>query len=315
MNAGRKLVSVVMATYNGAPFLRQQLDSILGQTYGNLEVIVSDDGSSDGTVDILDEYAAKSTLRWYVNETKRGPRSNFANALTDVLGEYVAFSDQDDVWKPTKIEDCVGALQAVERVHGEDTPILVYTDLELVDADLTPIAPSFYKFLGRNPRLNTLNRMLSGSIVAGCSTLCNLALVRAAMPIPDEAIMHDTWFALVACTLGRLEFLNMPTSLYRQHGGNAVGVEKGALFDKVLHMLTLRFDNRQYRDAFTTPRYAQARALLQRHEPSLSEQTTRLFRAFLECEHQSFLTKRVNILLHGFFRHSKLENLELLLRI
>ena len=135
------------------------------------------------------------------------------------------------------------------------------------------------------------------------------------MPIPNQAIMHDAWFALVACALGRLEFLDIPTSFYRQHQNNVLGAKKGAFGSKLIRMLSLKSSNARYRKSMIAPRYRQAQALLERFDQTLTNENSRLIRAFLACEHQNFLAKRASILVNGFLRHSKMENLELLIRI
>lgn len=315
MPMGEKLVSVVIATYNGERYLRAQLDSILDQTYRNLEIVVCDDRSKDGTADILQEYAQGAGIKWHRNEERLGPAQNFGRAISLARGDYVAFSDQDDVWKPTKIETSVSAMVELENSGDPDVPILVFTDLTLVDEQLRTIADSYYGHMGRNPRLNTLNRILAGNIVAGCGALANRKLIDLAMPIPREAIMHDSWLALVASTLGKLRYVDVPTVLYRQHANNTVGGVRTLLHQKAGRALSLRFDNAHYRQALIVPRYPQARALLDRHRERITPDKRALMLEFLACERKGFVSKRISILMNGFLRHSRTENIELLIRI
>ncbi len=315
MSTPGDLVSVVMATFNGASFIRQQLDSILAQTHQNLQIVVSDDGSTDGTIDVLQEYATTGKLCWFASRAERGPKPNFSNALAHAKGSYIAFSDQDDIWKPTKLAASLEAVRAIERAHGVETPVLVYTDLELVNEDLTPISSSYYGFMRRDPRKNSLNRLLFEVNVLGCSSLGNRALVQAAGSIPNEAAMHDSWFPLVACALGQLEFLDVASVLYRQHRGNVIGARKRPMRELLRKTIDRGLDRGYYLTKSLMPCYSQARVLLRRYEPILGFATVELLRNFLACEHQGFVAKRINILRHGFLRHNTLESVELLLRV
>ncbi len=236
MSEGERL-SVALCTYNGAKYLREQLDSIASQTYPPDELVVCDDRSVDGSVEIAKTFASRAPfpVRLYVNEEGLGTIKNFESAIGLCEGDFVALSDQDDVWLPNKLEVTLRAMREAEDRYGVATPILVHTDLRVVDPERRLIAPSFYKHQGyRRSHKNPLAKLLVKNYVTGCTLMMNRALRNAGLPIPREAMMHDWWLALVAAALGRVVSLPEATVLYRQHGGNAVGAGRRSLKRHIL---------------------------------------------------------------------------------
>ena len=205
------------------------MKSIAAQTRPPDELIVCDDRSGDGTVRVIKDFAARAPfpVRLQVNDGSLGPVKNFEKAMMLCEGDYVALSDQDDVWLPEKLKITLGALLEAGREHGEGTPLLAHTDLRVVDAGRHLVAPSFYKHQGLKPEHRSpLNELLIENYVTGCTTVVNRPLLEAGLPIPAPAMMHDWWLALVAATLGRVISLPEVTILYRQHGRNAVGARR-----------------------------------------------------------------------------------------
>lgn len=208
------LVSVVLATYNGEKFLRQQLDSLLAQTYTNLEIVAVDDASRDGTVGILTEYAAAHpNIRVYDTENNLGYVKNFERGLRLCTGDYIALCDQDDVWLPEKISRCLGAIGS----HP-----LLYHNSALTDADGEPLGV----YLSDTKRLvdlwSPLNYVVGGS-AAGHAMLLRREVVERSLPLPS-VVPHDYWIGFVATLFGPIKYLDEVLVLYRQHGGNTIGV-------------------------------------------------------------------------------------------
>lgn len=222
-------VEILLATYNGVRFLDSQLSSIFSQTYSNWHILIRDDGSNDGTVQLLDHFAARypKCIKIIQNhERGLGARGNFARLLEYASAPYVMFCDQDDIWMPNKIEVLIQKMLQLEASMGSSTPILVHSDLEVVDKDLNTIAKSFWQYQYLSPTSGQgWNTLLVQNTVTGCATLVNRALYRKALPIPTEAIMHDWWLALVAAVFGHLEALPQPTVRYRQHLTNDTGAK------------------------------------------------------------------------------------------
>lgn len=229
-------VAIVMGTYNGARFIQEQLDSIIGQTYSDWRLLVRDDGSSDDTTAIIERAAQADPRIERVQDTQGnlGPALNFSAlcAIARARGfAYVFFADQDDVWHPDKITRSLTALRTAEAGLTPTVPLLLHTDLAVVDEHRQPIAASLmrYKRLSHVEH-DPLRMLLIQNSVTGCTMACNRALLELATPIPATAIMHDWWFALCAATFGEILYLDAPTIDYRQHGRNQIGARRRLAF-------------------------------------------------------------------------------------
>jgi len=223
-----KLVQVLLATYNGERFLLEQLDSLSRQTYGRWRLLVSDDGSSDGTLSVLEAYVSREGRARIVDggASHGGACANFLSLLSYADAPYVAFCDQDDVWLPHKLGTLVDAMGQLERRYPEGKPLAVFTDLAVVDDSLATISPSHMAHVGVDPRRCSLANLLVENKAPGCSMLVNRALYQEALRLPEGGegvIMHDWWLMLTAAALGAIGYVDRPTALYRQTGGNAVG--------------------------------------------------------------------------------------------
>jgi len=221
-------ISIALCTYNGALYIEEQLASIFRQTLRPLEIVVVDDCSTDATVRILRRIKKESEIpiRLYVNRRNVGVIGNFEKAVGLCRGDYVALCDQDDVWLPEKLAIFCKEMTDTEAEHGNLTPILVYSDLRVADRDLGVRHESFNKFYVCPQEEHVLETLIVQNFVTGCVTMLNRPLIMNSMPIPEEAVLHDYWFALIAATTGRIRYIPVPTVLYRQHSQNVTGVRK-----------------------------------------------------------------------------------------
>jgi glycosyltransferase involved in cell wall biosynthesis len=229
-------VEIILATFNGEKFLAQQLDSVLSQTHTKWKLLISDDGSTDSTLEIAARYAALDKRISVVNSSGQGGVvANFGKALSFASADYLMFCDQDDVWLNDKISLMLDNLLDLEARHGKDVPILGFSDLSVVDYDLTEISESFYVANRLNPSHNLDPRYLMwSSTVYGCSVIFNAALYRIATPVPAGVPMHDQWFALLASKHGLVFHVPAQTLMYRQHGGNVVGARPKTMLQRLL---------------------------------------------------------------------------------
>lgn len=219
------MIDVLLSTYNGEKYLPVQLNSLLSQDFTDWRVIARDDGSNDRSLDILRDYAKKYPARFEIIEDglRLGAMQSFSALMRRAGSAYIAFCDQDDFWLPQKLSTLYALMQAEEKCWGTETPILVHSDLELVDADLQPISPSFWAFQGIEPSRNSLANLLVENTVTGCSVLINKRLNDLGSSVPGDAYMHDYWLALVAATLGKICFTRETLIKYRQHNSNTLG--------------------------------------------------------------------------------------------
>jgi len=221
-------VECVLCTYNGERYIYEQLESIRKQSYKVSKLIISDDGSTDKTVDIILGWIRKTNIitELYVNDEPLGPKKNFEKAFMLSKGEYVMFADQDDVWLPDKVAISLEKIRDLEKKYGKDMPCLVHSDLAVVDENLKMIHESFLENQGLEhieDKERQIKCLLVQNYVTGCTIIVNNALRVKSLPFPKNIIMHDYWLALVASLSGRIAFINKPTLLYRQHATNTIG--------------------------------------------------------------------------------------------
>ncbi len=210
-----KLVSVAMATYNGEKYLVEQLDSILTQTHPIYEIIIVDDGSSDKTLDILNLYQNKfSNIKVYPNSENLGVVKSFERAIMLTSGDYIALSDQDDVWSNDKIAKLVDAL-------GDN--LLIHSDILVVDEALQPLQK--YQFTHKRLTRGLYVDYLLFNDVTGCTLLMKRELLDLGLPIPNGVYMHDHYLALIAAFYKRITYLDVQLVKYRQHSSNVVGAK------------------------------------------------------------------------------------------
>lgn len=235
-------VEILLAAYNGERFLREQLDSLLAQTWEAWHLTVSDDSSTDATPAILDEYAARypNRIRRVQHKGRFGnARDHFFWLMKECGASYMMFCDQDDVWYPDKVEKTMRALLEAQEDAEVDTPVLVFTDLTPVDENLRPIASSLMRMQRQYAVTIDYRALLFQNIVTGCATGINRALAELASRCTDtsQVIMHDWWLGVVAARFGKIVYLDESTMLYRQHGGNSVGAKDVGGIRYLLHNL------------------------------------------------------------------------------
>lgn len=296
-------VEILLAAYNGERFLREQLDSLLAQTWGAWHLTVSDDGSSDGTPAILDGYAAQypDRIRRVRHEGRFGnARDHFFWLMKECRASYMMFCDQDDVWHPDKVEKTMRALLAAEAEAGTDAPVLVFTDLTPVDEKLRPIASSLMKMQKQYTDVIDYRALLMQNIVTGCATGINRALAQLAGQCKDtsQVIMHDWWLGVVAARFGKAVYLDESAMLYRQHGGNSVGAKKVSGFRhivaRLMHLKTLR--HMQFKKKY------QAQLFMDTYADNFDEADTIFLLPFCRSSSGPLFYWRYRKLIHGFFR-------------
>ena len=221
-------IEILLPTYNSEHFLKEQINSILSQSYTNWNLLVRDDDSSDQTVHILNNYqnAYPDKISIIKSVGKRlGPKTSFETLLANCSAEYIMFCDQDDVWLPHKIEESLARIQQLER-KNPDKAALVFSDLEVVDEQLATINPSFWNYSKVDPE-NVYNayKLLINNPAPGCTFIMNRKVKPLVLPFPEQARMHDWWIILKVAESGVIDYLKKPSLLYRQHKKNIVGAE------------------------------------------------------------------------------------------
>ena len=208
------LISIAMATYNGEKFLSQQLDSILVQTYTNLEIIICDDCSTDATCHILEQYCnMDARIKFFKNEYNLGLVKNFERTFSFCSGEYIALCDQDDIWLPNKIEVLLQNIKNCDLVHS---------DAILIDDENSTIQKSFSSYANKDSSKDFLDYMFSNN-VTGCTAMFKKSLLYDNLPFPNSVHVHDWWLAILAAKKSCIAYVDEPLVLYRQHNNNQIG--------------------------------------------------------------------------------------------
>lgn len=220
-------VAILLATYNGEKYLDQQMRSLVTQTYRDSIIMVRDDKSTDSTPEILAKWADAYPKKISVIDDDLGnvrSAANFSRLMQLCEAQYFAFCDQDDVWLPRKIELLMSEMRRLERERSSNTPILIHSDLTVVDEGLKVVSSSLFQHRKINPATgHRLDRLIVNNVMTGCASLGNRALLELGRPVPEEFTFHDWWLALVAASCGVISTIAESTVLYRQHGRNQVG--------------------------------------------------------------------------------------------
>lgn len=219
-------VDILMATYNGEKYLKEQIESILNQTHNNIRLVISDDCSKDSTPQILKEYENKDDrVKVYIQPQNLGVVKNIEFLLKQVENEYYMLADQDDIWLPEKVE------KSLEKLEQENAN-LVFGDLEVVDQELKTMYPSFGDFMLLNRKINKyinsdkLNYLYN--CVTGCTLLAKKETIENVLPLPQNSkyVIHDYWIGLITSLNGKVAYITEKYIKYRQHGNNQVGTDK-----------------------------------------------------------------------------------------
>lgn len=219
-------IDILLATYNGEKYLKEQLDSILNQTYKNIRIIISDDCSKDTTPEILKEYQKKDDrIELHIQKNNLGVVKNIEFLLKQVKSPYYMLADQDDYWLPEK------AKKSLEKLKEEKAD-LVFGDLEVVDKKLNTMYSSFndYMLLTRkiNKYINSYKVNYLYNCITGCTVLAKKETIEKIIPLPTNSkrVLHDHWIGLMVALNGKLAYVPEKYIRYRQHGNNEVGTEK-----------------------------------------------------------------------------------------
>jgi glycosyltransferase involved in cell wall biosynthesis len=308
------MIRILMCTFNGAAYVREQIDSILCQdTTEPFELWISDDGSSDATLTILREMEQQypDRIRVSVENPPTGSACrHFLTLFSEGAAEhadYLMFSDQDDVWKPSKIRKSLAAMHAVEAVYQNSTPVLVHCDSEIVDKELHPVADSFVKYQKMTPSRCGFHQLLVQNNVVGGAMMINHALAERLVDIPEHAVMHDQWIALVAAAFGQIRFIPEALYLYRQHGDNVLGADRGSRIGEILGRFGIgRKDGRSKADmdahshAVYHELFLQAESFNKIYGAQLTKRQQRELAAFLRIPEEHRIVKILTIFRYGF---------------
>lgn len=306
------IIDVLLATYNGEHYVDEQIRSILGQTYADWRLLIRDDGSNDNTPAIIQAYATRFPAKIVVikdNRTTLGVRGNFGALLEHSTAEYSMFCDQDDVWLPEKIELTLKKMQELEDRYGNAIPLLVYTDMKVVDDSLSVISASFWRSQVFDPNIGkSLCRLFVSNVAAGCTMMFNKRLRELSVPVPAHCLMHDWWIGLVSVALGKNDYLQQPTMLYRQHEKNVAGAKWDVSAQLVIRKIL------DFRDLITINKTHLARTQQQaaifaaRYKQILAKDDYDKLLIYANLASKSFIMRKIYTIQYGFWATGFVKN-------
>lgn len=292
-------IEIVAPLYNGARYLDEFLSSIRAQTHSHWRLWLRDDGSTDATPEIARRAAAADRRIVLLDGGGRrlGPAAAFDWLLARIPenAAYAMCADQDDVWLPGKITVTLDAMRAAERDGAG--PVLVHTDLVVVDDRLRTIDASFWHYSGVDPEPTTLRRVVVQNVATGATVMMNRELRALAGSVPPNAVYHDWWYACVAAAFGRIIPLRTATVLYRQHDANVVGAPRGPRprWYRVPGLARDAFARSAHLRSEIARTSRQASALLERFGARLEERDRRFLRAYAALPDRSFFLRKVDV--------------------
>ena len=280
-------VDILLATYNGGTYLHSLIDSLYRQSHGAWNLIIRDDGSSDDTVNYLEKLSANDSRVEIIKDElgNLGPCRNFLELLKHSNSEYILFCDQDDIWEDNKISTLLSFIKAEEKRNDSNLPILIHSDIQLIDEKDELISNSFWKYQHLNPRCDSFNDLLMQNNVTGCTCIFNKALKTKGKNSSDDIPMHDWWLAITAAKFGFIKYVEKPLVRYRQHGSNSVGARKfyslkslGQFFKKIQ-------GNKKHTQVL-------AKAFLDNYKNELSEEDIKFLQVFGNFDELGYFEKR-----------------------
>lgn len=219
------MISVCIATYNGEKYLEEQLNSILSQLRVGDELVLSDDGSTDETVQIINKYMEQDSRIKFFRGPGKGVIANFEFVITKSLGDFIFLADQDDVWLPEKVQTTLDYFNDYPEIE------LVISDLVIVNEQLDVIEPSYFEY--RNVKLGFCQNIVKNKYI-GAGMAFRKELKTKILPIPAKVPMHDMWIGLIAAYKKKSALISQPLTLYRRHDHNASEIQTKASFSQQL---------------------------------------------------------------------------------
>ena len=317
------MIEILLATYNGERFLPEQIESITSQSFKDYHILASDDNSSDCTFEILRSYESVLGEKIKVVQSNtHSAKENFYNLLDMADAEYIALCDQDDFWESDRLEKSLKAIQRLEKRYGKETPILVHSDLEIVDENLNSQNKKMSELTGINETIKyakkeskylytistekSFSRYLVENNITGNTVIINKALLDI-YKRPKVSFMHDWWLGLIAFTFGKVGFLNECLVKYRQHENNELGAKNP------MELRNIKKRNKQKIRENYDCMFAQVEEFLRLYKDELKKSRSadtyfarKYLNALVNMKSKNRISKIRDILKYSFFKSSKI---------
>ncbi len=308
-------IAVLLSTYNGERFIVEQLHSLERQSYRQFDLHIRDDGSSDATLQLIQKFKQQTDMTLMVHQAVNvGAMKSFEILLQTAVDsgkyKYFMFCDQDDIWFKNKIEHSYRKILAMKEQYGSSTPLLVYTDMKVVDIEGVELGASFWNYFRLNPKKNRCHDLAMQCNITGCTMMLNRQLALSALPFHNKSTMHDHWIGLVASSLGVVDFIDEATLAYRQHDSNVSG---GAPKFNASYVLTkaLKYFNEDEFDAVLGRQIDQVEGFLEHCKAKGLGECTQELKAISKLRSSSLLHRMRLIMRYRLFKHGFIRNIGL----
>lgn len=310
------MVNIIMCTYNGGKYIEEQLQSIVDNTENDWKIFVFDDQSTDNTLEIIYQfekiYPDKITVN--INNIRKGAIVNFLSSIYDIGlkmkdNDFIMLCDQDDIWNPNKIQKTKNGMNELISVYGNNMPLLVCTDVTVVDDRMNTINDSFRRMNHYSIKRLDFSHLIMENKVQGCTTMINKSMALMLSRMPDRVVMHDGWMAFVASAFGKIKYIDEPTMKYRQHGSNV----QGSLGYK--EDLKSKFANLGGQRQIVMNTTGQITEFIEIYGQKLPQSILAVAKAFATLRQQNFFVRRYHLIKYHMWKSGILRNIGLLVLI
>lgn len=310
------MIYIIMCTYNGEKYIEEQLDSIANNSISDWMLFVKDDCSTDSTLEKVRIFEQRfpERVRIIKNPKQQGAAFNFLS-MTYEIGklisddDFVMLCDQDDVWNVNKIEITLQKMREVTTEYGNSIPLLVCSDVEVVDENLKVIAKSFKDMNHYNAKKIDFSHLMMENKVQGCTTMINKAFISKLKQLPKHVCMHDGWMGLIASAMGKIAYIEQTTMRYRQHSKNVMGSTD--FWQDVKQKFSCLSEQKEI--VFSSSQ--QVKEFLLIYEKELDQYCLHAAKACATLEEQNFFMKRFHIIKYHMWKSGILRNIGLMLLI
>ncbi|HBV83391.1 MAG TPA: hypothetical protein DEB74_11510 [Lachnospiraceae bacterium] len=310
------MVNIIMCTYNGAKYIKEQLQSIVDNTAKDWKLFVFDDQSTDNTLEIIDRFEKKypDKIIVKVNKIKKGAIVNFLSSIYDIGlkmkdNDFIMPCDQDDVWNTNKIQKTKKGMNELISVYGNNMPLLVCTDVTVVDDRMNTINDSFRRMNHYSIKKLDFSHLIMENKVQGCTTMINKSMALMLNRMPARVVMHDGWMGLIASAFGKIKYIDEPTMKYRQHEGNA----QGSLEYK--EDVKSKFANLGGQRQIVMNTTGQIAEFVEIYGQKLPQSILAAAKAFATLQQQNFFVRRYHLIKYHMWKSGILRNMGLLVLI
>lgn len=310
-------IAILLSTYNGEAYILDQLESLENQSYLNFDLYIRDDASKDNTLALIKQFQSRSSLSIILLPTDKnlGARDSFQCLLKYSIQSqeygYLMFCDQDDVWFKDKV------LESYEKIQSFDNPLeplLIYTDLQVVDENLYILGDSLWHDFNLDPNKKSLNYLAMQCNITGCTMIFNRKLAELSLPFTSDTIMHDYWIALVASGMGQVNYLNKSTIAYRQHGSNVSGGADKFNFTYISQKALKIFNADEFYQVLGR-QIIQSKSFLLQYRDQLSNENIEILEAISALESVSLIKRIALVIKYKLYKHGIIRNIGLFLWI